>query len=128
MKNPKSTQPNTLILRTKNYVTNMDPVTLFASGMLTAFTYMGIFNFLDGVSAVEVFLYQTGLMDLQDYKFAISLIPVFIILLTSSYLSFKSVIKNAALLMIAAFLSAIILTAACYYPMAALSFAFNIGR
>ena len=108
------------------------PVLLILLSVPTVLLYMIIYNFFDGSSALDTFLQQNspifGIADMREYRYMISLVPVFLLTASISYWGSKYLVLNKLLRLIVVLAVAALITWPSYYTIGMLDFAFNFGR
>lgn len=108
------------------------PILLMLLSIPIALLYMVIYNFFDGSSALDTFLQQNspmfGVSDMRDYRYIISLVPVFLLTASVSYWGVRYLLQNKLLQLALVLITATLITWASYYIIGILDFAFNFGR
>ena len=108
------------------------PVLLILLSVPTALLYMIIYNFFDGSSALDTFLQQNstifGIADMREYRYLISLVPVFLLSIGLSYWGVKYLVRNKLMRLIVVLAVAALITWPSYYMIGMLDFAFNFSR
>jgi hypothetical protein len=108
------------------------PALLILLSIPAALLYMVIYNLVDGSSALDIFLQQNspmfGVTDMREYRYVISLMPVFFLTASMSYWGGKCLLQNRLMRLVVAFVVAVLITWASYNIIGMLDFAFNFSR
>lgn len=108
------------------------PVLLILLSIPAAVLYMVIYNLFDGSSTLDAFLQQNspmfGVNDMRDYRYIISLVPVFLLSASVSYWGVRHLLQNKLFQLALALIMATLITWASYYIIGILDFAFNFSR